>query len=132
MSAEKVHPCIQCGACCASFRVSFSVKETEHGGSWQVPNEMIESSGGDWYSMKGTNKKHRPACNALEGTIGKKVSCQIYESRPSPCRNFLASYEDGIYRARCDEARKKHGLRPLTKENFKDHNNKEEQLYDLK
>lgn len=119
-----VHPCIQCGACCAAFRVSFQAREISDGGPWQVPSSMIETSGdgsgGDGVvcTLKGTDKKHRPACVALEGTIGKKVNCRIYNNRPSPCRNFLASYEDGIHRPRCDEARIKHGLRPLGREAY--------------
>lgn len=119
MSAGKrVHPCLKCGACCASFRVSFHIRESQKGGLWQVPLERTEEGGSSWLSMKGTNKKHRPVCSALDGTIGKGVSCTIYSDRPSPCRNFLASYEDGIHRPRCDEARKKHGLRPLGREAF--------------
>lgn len=118
MSDKSIHPCVQCGACCASFRVSFHAKEVELlGNLWQVPSSMIEKSG-EVYTMKGTDEKHRPACKALDGTIGKKVGCNIYSNRPSPCRNFLASYEDGIHRPRCDEARRKHGLRPLGREAY--------------
>lgn len=113
-----IHPCQKCGACCASFRVSFHPKEILAGGPWKVPVEWTEEGGASWLSMKGTNKKHRPACKALRGTIGESVSCQIYSQRPSPCRNFLASFEDGVHRPRCDEARRKHGLKPLGREAF--------------
>ncbi len=70
--------------------------------------------------MKGTNKKHNPKCEALSGDVGKIVSCMIYSNRPTPCREFTASYEAGIKEPRCDEARAKHGLKPLTKDDFKD------------
>lgn len=116
---KNIHPCLKCGACCAAFRVSFHIKETLKGGLWQAPITMTEEGGGTWSSMKGTNHKHRPACAALEGTIGKNVGCTIYENRPSPCRNFLASFEDGVHRPRCDEARTKHGLTPLNRDAFK-------------
>ncbi|MEY4615341.1 MAG: hypothetical protein RJB66_301 [Pseudomonadota bacterium] len=120
MSAkESVHPCQKCGACCASFRVSFHLKELQSGGPWKVPQELTEDGGASWKSMKGTDRKHRPVCAALTGKIGDFVSCSIYSHRPSPCRNFLASYEDGIHRPRCDEARRKHGLKPLGREAFK-------------
>jgi Fe-S-cluster containining protein len=34
------HPCLSCGACCASFRVDFSVHESqEHGG--RVPAGLV-------------------------------------------------------------------------------------------
>jgi Fe-S-cluster containining protein len=118
--SKKVHPCLSCGACCASFRVSFHNREIQNGGLWKVPVDRTEEGGSTWLSMKGTNKKHRPACTALSGEIGKSVKCEIYEHRPSPCRNFLASYEDGRHRSRCDEARRKHGLRPLGREAFRD------------
>ena len=43
------------------------------------------------------------------------MSCGIYNSRPSPCRAFRYSYEDGGPREpRCDEARASIGLRPLS------------------
>lgn len=85
-----------------------------------MPSPMVVRSG-ELGTMKGTDEKHRPACMALDGIIGTKVGCKIYSNRPSPCRNFLASYEDGIHRPRCDEARRKHGLRPLGREAYGEH-----------
>ena len=56
----------------------------------------------------------RPRCNALGGEIGKGVACGIYANRPSPCRDFHHSYEDGgPQEPRCDEARVKAGMKPL-------------------
>lgn len=52
-------------------------------------------------------------CVALAGKVGLETLCQIYEDRPSTCRKFLASYEQGIHSPICDEARVKHGLEPL-------------------
>lgn len=57
-------------------------------------------------------------CVALEGHIGESVSCRIYANRPSPCRNFKASFEDGLPRTRCDDARRARGLAPLTPEDW--------------
>ncbi len=68
--------------------------------------------------MKGTDVKHSPKCVALKGRIGHFVNCEIYENRPSPCHRFKASYEDGKPHPRCDEAREKHGLRPLCKQDW--------------
>lgn len=84
-----------------------------------MPSEVVEDNGGSFVSLKGTTKSHRPSCCNLKGKIGKQVSCEIYENRPSPCRNFEASYEDGYHRERCDQARKAHGLRPLTKKDWR-------------
>lgn len=116
MSDHKPHPCLTCGACCAFFRVSFS--EGEIHGEYKVPIKETVDLGGGLRAMKGTEKKHGPACQCLEGRIGKAVSCRIYVNRSSPCRNFQASFEDGHHNLRCDEARARHGLRPLTKKDY--------------
>lgn len=110
----QMHPCQKCGACCAIYRVSFWRSEMSSD-SWNVPREAVEDTGGSMVSLKGTTKSHRPGCTQLNGKIGKNVGCQIYMNRPSPCRNFAASYEDGYHKERCDEARRAHGLKPLTK-----------------
>ncbi len=85
-----------------------------------MPAEAVEDSGGALVSLKGTTR-HNPGCESLGGRIGVEVGCQIYENRPSPCRNFKASYEDGYIHDRCDQAREKHGLRPLTKQDWKNY-----------
>lgn len=113
---EFVHPCLSCGACCATFRVSFSKQELYN--QTKVPIDAVEDVGGGQMAMKGTNKKYSPSCLCLDGRIGQKVSCQIYENRPSPCRKFEASYEHGFKNYKCDEARAKHGLSPLTKKDM--------------
>ena len=113
------HPCQTCGACCASFRVSFYWREAEQGDSDHPvpPNYWLDASERARI-LKGTDNKHHPKCIALKGRIGEFVSCEIYTNRPSPCRNFQASYEAGVHVPRCDEARAKHGLKPLTKQDF--------------
>lgn len=116
---QTMHPCLSCGACCAFFRVSFWAHEM-HGTNhpWRVPTELVENPQGVLVSLKGTTRKNRPACYALTGKIGEKASCKIYENRPSPCRDFTASYENGYKNPRCDEARAAHGLRPLNKSDY--------------
>ncbi len=37
-------------------------------------------------------------CIALEGPIGRRVSCAIYEVRPSPCRRVEAGSEQCLAR----------------------------------
>lgn len=104
------HPCLTCGACCAYFRVSFYWREIEEK---TIPNEFIEDINNVYACMAGTNQKDSKCC-ALNGTIGNVVECSIYEKRPSPCSNFVPSYERGVKNERCDEARIKHKLKPLT------------------
>ncbi len=120
--ASSLHPCQTCGACCASFRVSFHWREAEanHDDEFDhsVPQEYTEDLDLNQRCMKGTNAKHNPTCIALMGRVGESAHCIIYQNRPSPCRNFSASFENGHENKRCDEAREKHGLRPLTRKDF--------------
>lgn len=102
-----MHPCLECGACCAHYRVSFYWRE-------EVPEHLTVDQSDFRKAMKGTAEKSPRKCIALSGQIGKRASCTIYENRPTPCRDFQASYEDGVQNKRCDEARAAHGLRPLT------------------
>ncbi len=89
--------CQQCGACCASFRVDFSVEELDaHGGS--VPSGLTVPLTDTLCRMRGTDHSP-PRCAALVGRIGVEVSCGIYEWRSSPCREFSEG-SDACARAR--------------------------------
>ncbi|ADU99143.1 YkgJ family cysteine cluster protein [Alicycliphilus denitrificans] len=100
-----LHPCLSCGACCASFRVDFSVHETEDlGGS--VPRGLAVEVTEHTARMRGTDHA-RPRCAALTGQVGQRAACGIYEWRPSPCREFEAGSEA------CNRARRRYQLPPL-------------------
>lgn len=119
LASQFVHPCLSCGACCAFFRVAFYWREAEveeHEAA--VPQDFWEDLTERHRCMKGTSSKHSPKCIALEGRIGEHVKCTIYSHRPSPCRDFEASYESGEKNERCDRARAKHGMRPLTRSDW--------------
>jgi Fe-S-cluster containining protein len=107
-----MNPCLTCGACCAAFRVSFYWAETDAHPFGIVPAEKTEQLNNFRSYMKGTNAK-KPRCESLCGIVGENVSCSIYEKRPSPCRAFEASWENGVHNPDCDRARAKHGLPPL-------------------
>lgn len=97
--------CTVCGACCASFRVDFSMYETQsEGGS--VPDGLWVPVTSGLARMRGTDHG-RPRCAALVGTPGQKTTCGIYEWRPGPCREF----DEG--REACAQARRRHGLPAL-------------------
>src|SRR5689334_14026830 len=113
------NPCISCGACCGTFRVSFYWGEADDLTPGGVPVELTEEAPPFRRVMKGTNQRHNMRCVALEGRFGEEVSCSVYSSRPSPCRAFEASYENGTKNKRCDEARAKYGLKPLKAEDWK-------------
>ena len=97
------NPCLQCGACCATYRVSFYWSEVTEGG---LPNASVEQLN-PWLScMAGTNQSS-PRCRGLEGEVGKEVFCTVYAGRPSPCHEVQPG--DG----KCNKARVRHGLAPL-------------------
>jgi Fe-S-cluster containining protein len=108
-----VNPCVECGACCAHYRVSFHWSEAERFLGGETPAELTRRIGPHRIAMLGTEGRP-PRCIALDGTIGQNVSCRIYAERPSPCREFQASWADGVHSERCDAARAAHGLPPLT------------------
>lgn len=94
--------CQSCGACCANFRVDFSVYELDElGGS--VPSGLADQINGSTCRMRGTDNVPI-RCAALTGQVGARVGCGIYEWRPSPCREFSQGSDA------CDRARRKHGL----------------------
>jgi uncharacterized protein len=113
---DPIHPCQKCGACCSIYRVSFHWSETLKD-SYHVPADMTVKVSPHMTALKYQNPDNM-RCKALEGKIGKSVGCKIYDRRPSPCRNFTASFEDGTKNLRCDEARAKMGLLPLTSEDW--------------
>lgn len=107
-------PCTTCGACCATFRVSFGCEELDaHPGGW-VPSVFVELiDGGKGACMNGTTAAS-PRCAALRGTIGAQVECAIYDRRPSPCRAFAREAASGHGDSACGDARRLHGLPPLS------------------
>ena len=110
------HPCLSCGACCATYRVSFYGGEAIPGPG-AVPEDLVENLTPFLVAMKGTNQPE-PRCCALEGTVGGEVRCTIYPLRSSTCRELEASWEHGEAVDRCDRARIRHGLSPLQREDW--------------
>ncbi|WP_353235360.1 YkgJ family cysteine cluster protein [Diaphorobacter ruginosibacter] len=101
-----LHPCLTCGACCASFRVDFSVEETQERGG-HVPDGLVVAVTDGTARMRGTDHA-APRCAALTGTVGTRAACGIYEWRPSPCREFEAGSDA------CIRARARRQLPPLS------------------
>lgn len=94
---EAADACRSCGACCAAYRVDFSVHELDdHGG--QVPAGLAVSLTASLCRMRGTDHLN-PRCAALTGQVGLRVACGIHEWRPNPCRE-LEPGGDACARAR--------------------------------
>lgn len=97
--------CMRCGACCVTFRVSFYWAEVE---DLAIPEHATERVSPLFLCMAGTNSK-APRCDALQGTVGKSVQCGLYAHRPSPCRELQLGDD------KCQRARARHGLPPISK-----------------
>jgi Fe-S-cluster containining protein len=97
------NPCLRCGACCATYRVSFYWAEAAERG---LPDSLIEQVS-PWHACMTGTSQPEPRCHALVGSIGRSVSCLVYSQRPSPCRE-LQPGED-----KCNRARIRHGLKLL-------------------
>ncbi len=110
MSAD---PCQTCGACCAAFCVSFPETETDDLPGGLVPIHLTHSRPGARRAMKGTLGSN-PRCAALEGRVGGRVRCRIYENRPSVCRDFVGSWENSKGNSLCDWARAQFGLQSFS------------------
>lgn len=113
-----VHPCQRCGACCAAFRVAFHWSEAApHDPAG--PDEALTVKLRQFeVAMRGTDDGANPRCLALDGVIGQQVACSIYATRPPPCRQLHAAWEDGTPSPQCDRARARYGLPPLTPDDF--------------
>lgn len=106
------NPCLSCGACCASYRVSFYCGETDDFPGGTVPTGLTEQITSVMACMRGTAAQP-PRCIALRGEVGKEVFCVIHEFRPSACREFAPFAAVGRGNDACNEARRRHGLPPL-------------------
>jgi uncharacterized protein len=95
--------CQTCGACCASFRVSFYWAETDAHPMGSVPHALTTGISPYHVAMLGTELKP-VRCIALCGEVGQSVCCSIYDKRSSTCREFESGGET------CAEARRLHGL----------------------
>ena len=107
-----INPCVECGACCATFRVSFYWAEADDAPGGTVPAELTARLNAHRRVMQGTDQPE-PRCCALEGEIGHNVACRIYPQRASTCREFRVAWEDGEANEACNRARARHGLPPL-------------------
>jgi Fe-S-cluster containining protein len=97
------NPCVRCGACCATYRVSFYWSEAAARGLPDALTEKLDP----WMSCMAGTSRPAPRCVALRGTIGGEVACTVYAERPSPCRELQPGDDQ------CARARLRHGLPPL-------------------
>jgi uncharacterized protein len=107
------NPCVNCGACCNHYRVSFYQGELSEMPMGFVPSHLTTKINNFMACMKGT-EIGLGKCVALTGEVGIKVGCSIYDKRPTPCREFNVWDSEGNPNPRCQELRQEIGL-PLLK-----------------
>ena len=98
-------PCTACGACCAAYRVDFSVHELDELRG-AVPAGLAVRLTDRLVRLRGTDHQP-PRCAALVGRVGGRVQCGIYAERPGPCRELEPGSDA------CRRARARHGLASL-------------------
>jgi Fe-S-cluster containining protein len=101
--------CFHCGQCCQHFRVSFYHGELAAHGADGVPQELVTQITPHLACMKGTEMGGK-ACIALTHSQTDGYRCSIYESRPSPCREFNILNNDGTENPDCKKLRERIGL----------------------
>ncbi|NSL55301.1 YkgJ family cysteine cluster protein [Uliginosibacterium aquaticum] len=110
--SDSINPCIRCGACCCSFRVSFYWGESDDAPGGYVPHALTVQVTSTLSAMQGTHPVVT-RCVALAGEPGRDVGCTIYPNRPAVCREFAAWQDDGLPDPRCTAARERIGLAAL-------------------
>lgn len=104
------NPCLDCGACCSHFRVSFYCGELAGENGGHVPVELVTQMSPLRACMKGT-EMGGGRCISLRGELGKPgIHCAIYEDRPTPCREFDIWLPDGTPNPDCQRLRQALGL----------------------
>lgn len=113
---EKDTPCVICGACCRYFKIEFDYKKNK-----QVPMNFYNKKTLLWQfmnleyrniaAMKGAESFNKGKCIALDGELGEKALCTIYENRPDHCRAFPVWEKNGEQNKRCIKARVEKGLK---------------------
>ncbi len=97
--------CVECGACCRTAEPLRAFIPLTRADVRRLPvlyqTAITTSDSGYDYLRTGPDKRR---CVALTGTIGKEVSCDMYDDRPDVCRR----YERGGWQ--CLQVRKDEGL----------------------
>ena len=57
---------------------------------FQWPDGDVETVHHEGFVMRTKALNGWPVCIALTGEVGAKVSCSVYDFRPTPCRTFEA------------------------------------------
>lgn len=99
--------CLTCGACCQSL-LCVGVRPSDDVDPelcWEI---TVQTDEGEIVVDRYVRRNEETlACIALEGVVGERVACSIYERRPKMCHHFDAGSD------RCHAIRRAFGLEPF-------------------
>ena len=105
-ATESIPDCLTCGACCVALPVVgvYPDEEISSENYWDI---TIEGKSGEIVVDRFLKRNGETfACTSLDGTLGEKVSCGIYEQRPRICHSFEAGSD------KCHALRRAYGFEP--------------------
>ena len=89
----QIPDCLECGACCVKEPLWVEVNRSDYR---RLNNpEMLEP--GDILPWAMKTKGGNGQCVALDGIVGQRVCCTVYENRPEICRQVERGSEICIY-----------------------------------
>ncbi|MGH9948865.1 MAG: YkgJ family cysteine cluster protein, partial [Pyrinomonadaceae bacterium] len=100
-----VPDCVTCGACCA-FPMAVSITENEAARIGNYTEVVLDREYADVVVGRFIPRAENDKCVNLDGKLGERIGCAIYEERPKCCREFDAGSD------RCHEFRRIYGLEP--------------------
>ena len=99
--------CLTCGACCQAL-MCVGVRPSDNVDPELYWDVTTEAGDGEIVVDRYLKRNGETlACSALAGTIGEKVGCTIYETRPVMCHHFDAGSD------RCHAIRRAFGIEPF-------------------
>lgn len=87
---EPVFDCTTCGACCAAQTQGAKAHVLLGRGERNLVGRtlpIVRRAGGEYLRTK-KNSDGDTVCVALEGSVGEKCECSVYETRPMVCQTY--------------------------------------------
>lgn len=107
LAGAPVPDCMTCGACCAALPC-VGVRPDEQISAEDYWDVMAKSENGEMTVDRFLRRDAETfVCTALDGAVGEKVICRIYEQRPRMCHDFEAGSD------KCHALRRAYGLEPF-------------------
>lgn len=92
--------CRSCGACCVGssadgdFVPVTALDKRRLPTKYQKKLQLVEPAEEGPYALGLKRFGKHESCTALKGTLGKDISCDIYDVRPAFCRTFERGSEE--------------------------------------